>query len=124
VAAAITAPGAARDAMLQWCYLTPTPNHPVGRLHALLPEVVAAEPVERKFQKALKSGQIKTHDYMAQVDQAVQMGAINGDEGRLLKHLREAGAEFINVDDFDPADLCAGKAAHACAATGSAVRVA
>ncbi len=124
VAAAITAPGAARDAMLQWCYLTPTPNHPVGRLHALLSEVVAAEPVERKFQKALKSGQIKAHDYMAQVDQAVQMGAISSDEGRLLKHLREAGAEFINVDDFDPADLCAGKAAHAGAAADSVVRVA
>ena len=124
VAAAITAPGAARDAMLQWCYLTPTPNHPVGRLHALLPEVVAAEPVERKFQKALKSGQIKAHDYMAQVDQAVQMGAISGDEGRLLKHLREAGAEFINVDDFDPADLRAGKTAHADTAAGSVARVA
>ena len=118
VAAAITAPGAARDALLEWCYLTPTDNNPVGRLHALLPEVVAAEPVERKFIKALKSMRTASHDYAGQVDQVVQSGALTAEEGQLLKHLREAGAEFINVDDFDPLDLEAATARRREGATG------
>ncbi len=105
VAAAITAPGAARDALLEWCYLTPSANNPVGRLHALLPEVVAAEPVERKLLKALKSGAIHAHDYVTQVEQAQRAGVLSETEAHLLKHLRAAGAEFINVDDFDPAAL-------------------
>jgi acyl-CoA dehydrogenase len=49
VAAIITAPGEARDRLLEWVYLTPTPNNTVGRMEALLPQVIAAEPVERKF---------------------------------------------------------------------------
>jgi acyl-CoA dehydrogenase len=124
VAAAITAPGAARAMMLEWCYLTPSANHPVGRLHALLADVVAAEPVERKLQKALKTGLVKAHEYAAQVDAAVRAGAITASEGALLKHVREAGAEFINVDDFDPADLRAGAAARAAPASDGVVRVA
>jgi hypothetical protein len=38
--------------------------------------------------------------------------------------VREAGAEFINVDDFDPADLRAGAAARATPASADATRVA
>ncbi|WP_297927810.1 acyl-CoA dehydrogenase [Metallibacterium sp.] len=126
VAAAITAPGPARAAVLEWCYLTPTPNHPVGRLHALLPDVVAAEPIERKLQKALKTGAIKAHDYLAQVDEAARQGVLSAAEAALLRHVREAGAEFITVDDFDPADLRAGAAARAdvAAVAGGVTRVA
>ncbi|MGN6314267.1 MAG: acyl-CoA dehydrogenase [Rhodanobacteraceae bacterium] len=105
VAALITSPNAARDALLRGMYLTPAPNNPVGRMHALLPEVVAAEPVERKFLKALKGGAIKAHDYFEQLQQAEAIGAITPAERAQLEHLRRATAEFINVDDFDPEEL-------------------
>ncbi|TAN08487.1 MAG: acyl-CoA dehydrogenase [Rhodanobacteraceae bacterium] len=105
VSALITAPNAARDAIVAGMYLTPTANNPVGRMHALLPDVVAAEPVERKFLKAVKSGSIKAHDYFAQLAEAEQLGAISETERKQLERLRRATAEFINVDDFDPAEL-------------------
>jgi acyl-CoA dehydrogenase len=105
VAALITAPNTARDAMIAGMYLTPNANNPVGRMHALLPDVVAAEPVERKFLKAVKTGSIKAHDYFEQLAEAVQQGAISETERKQLEHLRRATAEFINVDDFDPAEL-------------------
>jgi len=105
VAALLTAPNAARDALVHGIYLTPAPNNPVGRMHALLPEVVAAEPVERKFLKALKGGAIKAHDYFEQLRQAEAIGAISAAERAQLDHLRRATAEFIAVDDFDPAEL-------------------
>jgi acyl-CoA dehydrogenase len=105
VAAIITAPGEARDRLLEWTYLTPTPNNTVGRMNQLLPDVIAAEPVERKFGKAQKSGQFKSHDYAGQLDEAVKAGVIDASEAALLKRVREGVFEFISVDDFDPAEL-------------------
>jgi acyl-CoA dehydrogenase len=105
VAALITAPGEARDRLTQWAYLTPTANNTVGRMCALLPEVIAAEPVERKFQKAQKSGQFVSREYDAQLQEAVKAGAITESEAALLKRVRDASFEFISVDDFDPKEL-------------------
>lgn len=105
VAALITAPGEARDRLTQWAYLTPTANNTVGRMCALLPDVIAAEPVERKFQKAQKSGQFVSREYDAQLQEAVKAGAITESEAALLKRVRDASFEFISVDDFDPKEL-------------------
>ena len=105
VAAIITAPGEARDRLLEWTYLTPTPNNTVGRMNELLPDVIAAEPVERKFLKAQKAGQFTSHDYLGQLDEAVKAGVIDAAEAALLKRVREGVFEFISVDDFDPAEL-------------------
>ncbi|GLQ88121.1 acyl-CoA dehydrogenase [Dyella flagellata] len=105
VAALITAPGEARDRLLEWAYLTPTSNNTVGRMNELLPDVIAAEPVERKFLKAQKAGQFKSHDYLGQLDEAMRSGVIDHSEAALLKRVREGVFEFISVDDFDPAEL-------------------
>ena len=105
VAALITAPSEARDRLLEWVYLTPTANNTIGRMHALLPEVILAEPVDRKFGKALKSGQFKAHDYFGQLVEAQQAGAINASEAALLKRVRESVHEFIAVDDFDTDEM-------------------
>ncbi len=105
VAAIVTAPGEARTRLTEWAYLTPTPNNTVGRMNALLPDVIAAEPVERKLSKALKSGQFKSHDYLGQLTEAQQAGVISAAEFDLLKRVREGVFEFISVDDFDPKEL-------------------
>ncbi|MGN6225964.1 MAG: acyl-CoA dehydrogenase [Dyella sp.] len=105
VAALITAPGEARDRLTQWAYLTPTANNTVGRMCALLPDVIAAEPVERKFQKAQKAGQFVSRAYDSQLIEAVKAGAITEGEAALLKRVRDTSFEFISVDDFDPKEL-------------------
>jgi acyl-CoA dehydrogenase len=105
VAALITAPGEARDRLLEWVYLTPTANNAVGRMNALLPDVIAAEPVERKFGKAQKAGQFKAHDYLDQLLEAQQAGVLSAAEYELLKRVREGVFEFISVDDFDSSEL-------------------
>ena len=104
VAAILCAPGEARDRLGQWCFLTPCANNAVGRMNALLPDVIAAEPVERKFQKTLKGGE-GPHDYAAQLAEAEAQGAISTEERKLLERVRAAAFEFISVDDFDPRDL-------------------
>ncbi|MEO5812473.1 MAG: acyl-CoA dehydrogenase [Rhodanobacter sp.] len=105
VAALITAPTEARDRLLEWVYLTPTANNTIGRMHALLPEVILAEPVDRKFGKALKAGHFKAHDYFGQLVEAQQAGAIDASEAELLKRVRERVHEFISVDDFDTDEM-------------------
>ena len=110
VAAILCAPNDARDRLAEWAFLTPSPNNVVGRMNALLPDVIAAEPVERKFLKALKSGALKSLDAAAQLNEAEQIGAITSEERKLLERVRAATFEFISVDDFDPAELAA--AAH------------
>ena len=105
VAAILTAPNSARDALVRGMYLTPSTNNPVGRMHALLPDVVAAEPVERKFLKAVKAGSVHAHDYFEQLVEAEKQGAISATERAQLERLRRSTAEFINVDDFDPEEL-------------------
>ena len=105
VAALLTAPNEARDRMIEWVYRTPTPNNTVGRMNALLPDVIAAEPVDRKFAKALKAGQFEAHDYLGQLDEAEKAGVINTSEAALLRRVREGVFEFISVDDFDTDEL-------------------
>ena len=65
-------------------------------MNALLPDVIAAEPVERKFGKAQKAGQFKSHDYNGQLAEAEQAGvhhrqrggpAQAGARGRVRVHL-------------------------------------
>ncbi len=105
VAAILCAPGEARDRLGEWTFLTPGANNAVGRMNALLPDVIAAEPVERKFLKALKNEAVKQHEYSAQLAAAEAQGAISSEERKLLDRVRAATFEFISVDDFDPREL-------------------
>ncbi|MEO7199529.1 MAG: acyl-CoA dehydrogenase domain-containing protein, partial [Dokdonella sp.] len=107
VAALLTAPNEARARMTEWTYLTPSANNPIGRMNALLPEVIAAEPVERKFLKAVKAGTVSGLDFEAQIADAEAKGVIDSAERALLEHVRAASFEFISVDDFDSDELIA-----------------
>jgi acyl-CoA dehydrogenase len=78
-------------------------------MHALLPEVIRAEPVDRKFAKALKTGHFKSHDYAGQLLEAEQAGVLDASEAALLARVRAAVFEFISVDDFDTDELRAFK---------------
>jgi acyl-CoA dehydrogenase len=109
VAALLTAPNEALDRLTAWVYTTPTPNNTVGRMKALLPDVIAAEPVDRKFGKALKAGQFSSYDYMGQLAEAQQAGVISEAEADLLRRVREGVFEFISVDDFDTDEMRAFK---------------
>ena len=109
VAALLTAPNDARDRLTDGIYKTPNPNNPVGRMNALLPDVIASEPVERKFLKAAKAGELSGYDYDSQLADAEKKGVISAAEASLLRRVREATFEFISVDDFDADDLAAGR---------------
>jgi acyl-CoA dehydrogenase len=105
VASLLLSPSEARDRLAEGVFLTPSEHNPAGRMIAALPTIIAAEPVERKFLKALKAGTITALDPETQLDEAVKFGVIGEEERELLAEARALTAEVIAVDDFDPEDL-------------------
>jgi acyl-CoA dehydrogenase len=104
-AALLMTPCDARDRLADGVYLTPGPNNPAGRINASLATVILAEPVERKFLKALKNSDIEALTFPEQLSEGVREGWITADERMQLEQLRELTWDAIMVDDFDAHEL-------------------
>ena len=104
-AALLMAPSDARDRLAEGVFLTPCENNPAGRINASLAKVILAEPVERKFLKALKNSDIEALTFPEQLNEGVREGWITAEEKAQLEELRALTWEAITVDDFDSADL-------------------
>lgn len=104
-AALLMTPNDARDRLAEGVFTSPCANNPAGRIISYLPKVILAEPVERKFQKALKNSGIEALDFSAQLDEGVREGWITAEEREQLVELREMTLDAISVDDFDPEAL-------------------
>ncbi|MDH5822830.1 acyl-CoA dehydrogenase [Luteimonas sp. RD2P54] len=107
VAALLMNPNDARDRLAEGVFTTPCANNPAGRINSYLAKAIQAEPVERKFLKALKNSDIESLDFATQLDEGVREGWITADERGLLEELRELTLDTISVDDFDPHELVA-----------------
>ncbi len=104
-AALLMTPCDARDRLADGVFLTPCANNPAGRINSYLPKVILAEPVERKFLKALKNSDIEALEFDAQLDEGVKEGWITAEERIQLEELRKITLDAIMVDDFDPEEL-------------------
>lgn len=105
VAALLMTPCDARDRLASGVFLTPCANNPAGRINSYLPTAILAEPVERKFLKALKNSDIEALEFDAQLDEGVKEGWITAEERIQLEELRKITLDAITVDDFDPEEL-------------------
>ena len=104
-AALLMTPNEARDRLADGIFITPCENNPAGRIISYLPKVILAEPVERKFLKALKTSDIEALDFVTQLDEGVREGWITAEERKQLEELRVMTLEAITVDDFDVHEL-------------------
>ncbi|KRC38712.1 MULTISPECIES: acyl-CoA dehydrogenase [unclassified Lysobacter] len=104
-AALLMSPNDARDRLAQGVFTTPCANNPAGRINSYLQKVILAEPVERKFLKALKNSDIEALDFPSQLDEGVREGWITAEERKQLEELREMTIDAISVDDFDTEEL-------------------
>lgn len=108
VASLLMNPGDARERLAKDVFTTPGAHNPAGRIISYLPDFVAAEPVERKFMKALKTHAIEALEFEDQLKEGIDEGWLTLEEARQLYHLRQLTLDTISVDDFDPAELPAG----------------
>ena len=104
-ASLLLTPSDTRDRLSEGVFTTPCANNPAGRVNAALPKVIAAEPVERKLLKAIKSGEIAALDAEAQLQEARLKGILSAEEASMLHEVRLLVDDIIAVDDFDPAEL-------------------
>jgi acyl-CoA dehydrogenase len=104
-AALLMSPSDTRDRIADGVFLTPCVNNPAGRINAALPKVIAAEPVERKFLKLVKNGELSAMDYDDQLHEAQLKGLLSSEDIALLRELQAMVFDAVSVDDFDPADL-------------------
>lgn len=105
----IMAPTGARERLCAGIYDTVEPNNPVGLLDAALRLAIEVRPLERKVFDAKRAGQIKPDDTPGQIDAAEAAGILTSEEAEKVRELDRTVMELMAVDDFDPAELAAGK---------------
>jgi acyl-CoA dehydrogenase len=109
VAQLLLAPSDTRERLTNGIYKSATSNHPVCFMERALPQVIQAEPLERKLLKALKAGEIEGISWDEQVSHAIAKSVLTREEADILVRVRKLVMEIIAVDDFDVEDLRLGR---------------
>ena len=109
VAQLLLAPSDTRDRLAHGIWRSATSDHPVQFMERALPEVIRAEPLERKLVKALKQGEIDGITWEEQVRDAVEKAVLTREEASILARVREMVMEIIAVDEFDVEELRLGR---------------
>jgi len=109
VAQLLLSPSDTRNRLTHGVYMSATSDHPICFMERALPQVILAEPLERKLLKALRQGEVKGITWDEQVRDAVTRQVLSKDEADILVRVRELVAEIIAVDDFDVEELRLGR---------------
>ena len=105
VAALMLEPSETRDRLSAGIYRSARTGHPVGVMEEALPDIIAAEPLDHKVIKAVRSGDIEELDYPGQVSAAKKLGIITAAEAKQLLHVNELVMDITSVDEFDAEEL-------------------
>ncbi|QFU05269.1 Acyl-coenzyme A dehydrogenase [Pseudoalteromonas sp. THAF3] len=111
IAQLLQTPNETRERLSQHIFLTDGPHSLLGKQEQTLRNILAVEPL---FDKVCRATGKKLP--FTQLDKVAQMGLNEGvlseQEAHQLRDVEQQRLDVINVDDFDPADLLAGKAAR------------
>ncbi len=109
VAQLLLTPSDTRDRLTDGIYKSAKTGHPVGLMEEALPQVINAEPLERKLLKALKIGEIRGITWEEQLQDAIGHSVVTSEEADILIQVRKLVMEIIAVDEFDLEEIQAGK---------------
>ena len=105
VAKHVLEPGAVRDRMTRNIYVSKDVNDPTGLLEVTLEKVIAAEPIEKKLEKAIRDDVVRRYHGIDWFADAVAKGVLTSAEADQLREVERLVAKVIAVDHFDPAEL-------------------
>lgn len=95
------APSEFRDRLTRHCYISNKHNDLGYRLDKAITEVAQIEPIWKKLQKAVQSGQIPhRYDFAQRLSAAVQNGVLTAEEAGTLNEYEKLRAEIIKVNEF------------------------
>ncbi len=109
VAQLLLVPSDTRDRLTNGVFKSETSDHPICFMERALPEVIHAEPLERRVLKAVKQGEISGLTWEDQVRDALEKSLLSKEEAEILLRVHELVSEIIAVDDFDAVDLRVGR---------------
>ena len=98
-------PGEVRDRLTRYMFVSKDVSDPTGLLEVTLEKVIAAEPAEKKLDKAIRNGIIQRYHGIDWIGDAVKKSVITEAEGLLLREVEALTARVIAVDHFDPAEV-------------------
>ena len=105
VAKYVIEPGEARDRLTRHIFVSKDVNDATGLLEVTLEKVIAAEPAEKKLEKAIRDGIVRRYHGLDWIAEAAGKGVITDAEAAQLKEVENLVARAIAVDHFDPAEL-------------------
>ncbi len=100
IVAQVLEPGEVRDRLTRHIYVTADPKDPTGLLESTLPKVIAAEPVEKKLERAIREGTVRRYHGINWLADAVTKGVITDAEATQLRELEDLVQRVIAVDHF------------------------
>ncbi len=109
VAQLLLIPSDTRDRLTDGIYKSAKTGHPVGLMEEALPQVIHAEPLERKLLKALKNREISGITWEEQLQDAIAHSVVTAEEAEILVRVRKLVMEIIAVDEFDLEEIQAGR---------------
>ncbi len=105
VAKHVLEPGEVRDRLTRHIFVSKDVNDPTGLLEVTLEKVIAAEPVEKKLEKAIRDGVVRRYHGIDWFQDAVSKSVLTTAEADQLREVERLVAKVIAVDHFDPAEL-------------------
>jgi len=113
VAALLLSPSETRARLTRGVYVSDRTGHPVGVMEKLLPDVIAAEPLERRLLKAQRADQVRGYTFEEQLADALSKHLFSKQEAEFLLDVRRRSLEIVSVDDFDLEEIQGGLTASA-----------
>ncbi|MCV0369302.1 acyl-CoA dehydrogenase [Filomicrobium sp.] len=98
-------PGEARDRLTRHIYVSDDADDAGGLLEVTLTKVIAAEPAEKKLERAIRAGTVRRYHGLDWYAEAVSKGVLTQAEADQLRDADQHVARAIAVDHFDPAEL-------------------
>ncbi len=105
VAQLMQTPSDTRSRLCNGIYTSARTGNPVGQMEEALPQIILAEPLERKLQKAVKAGEASGITWDEQLSSAIENSVVSATEAEVMVRARDLTAEIIAVDDFDSEEL-------------------
>ncbi|RJG08779.1 acyl-CoA dehydrogenase [Pseudomonas cavernicola] len=95
----------ALEELLAGCYRPQAQSDPVGALQHAVNLLSASQPLQKKLQQALKSGQVQPAAGENVIDAALTAGVLLPEEAQTLRQAEAARRQVIDVDDFAKDEL-------------------
>ncbi|MGE3712632.1 MAG: acyl-CoA dehydrogenase domain-containing protein, partial [Hyphomicrobiaceae bacterium] len=98
-------PGAVRDRLTRYIYVSKKESDPTGLLEVALEKVVAADAAERKLERAVRDGVVRRYHGYDWIGDAERKSVVTPAEAAQLREVEALTARAIAVDHFDPAEV-------------------